>query len=165
MAQAFIMRTAKTLIRLGGCPGWSESSLGAHSFCWFCRVAAHFLYPYRNHIHRMIIRYECRNNHSFHLMLIIERFSLKVLKEFCGELYFFTPLLSSHIVWMPLWSFKSGHFIWNFVAALSKCLCVFYFILFFFFFMQIQSCWTHIIWAASWQNQQSDQSLRCALNG
>ena len=34
------MRTAKTLIRLGGCPGWSESSLGAHSFCWFCHVAA-----------------------------------------------------------------------------------------------------------------------------
>ena len=30
------MQTAKTLIRLGGCPGWSESSLGAHSFCWFC---------------------------------------------------------------------------------------------------------------------------------
>ena len=30
------MRTAKTLIRLGGCPGWSQSSLGAHSFCWFC---------------------------------------------------------------------------------------------------------------------------------
>ena len=24
------MRTAKSLIRLGGCPGWSESSLGAH---------------------------------------------------------------------------------------------------------------------------------------
>ena len=24
------------LIRLGGCPGWSESSLGAQSFCWFC---------------------------------------------------------------------------------------------------------------------------------
>ena len=32
-------RIAKTLIRLGGCPGWSESSLGAHSFCLFlsCR--------------------------------------------------------------------------------------------------------------------------------
>ena len=28
---AFLMRTAKTLIRLGGCPGWSESSLGAHA--------------------------------------------------------------------------------------------------------------------------------------
>ena len=35
------MRTANTLIRLGGCPGWSESSLGAHSFFWFCHVAAH----------------------------------------------------------------------------------------------------------------------------
>ena len=32
----------RRLIRLGGCPGWSESSLGAHSFCWFCHVAAHF---------------------------------------------------------------------------------------------------------------------------
>ena len=30
------MRTAKTLIRLGWCPGWSESLLGTHSFCWFC---------------------------------------------------------------------------------------------------------------------------------
>ena len=39
--QAFFTRTAKTLIRLGGCPCWSESSLGGHSFCWFCHVAAH----------------------------------------------------------------------------------------------------------------------------
>ena len=29
--QAFFMWTAKTLIRLGGCPGWSESSRGAHA--------------------------------------------------------------------------------------------------------------------------------------
>ena len=29
--QGFFMRTAKTLIRLGGCPGWSKSSLGAHA--------------------------------------------------------------------------------------------------------------------------------------
>ena len=28
--QAFFMRTAKTLIRPGKCPGWSKSSLGAH---------------------------------------------------------------------------------------------------------------------------------------
>ena len=27
--------------RLGGCPGWSESSLGAQSFCWFYHVVAH----------------------------------------------------------------------------------------------------------------------------
>ena len=29
------MRTPTTLIILGGFPGLSESSLGAHSFCWF----------------------------------------------------------------------------------------------------------------------------------
>ena len=37
--QTFFVRTAKTLISLGGCPGWSESSLGTHSLCWFCNVA------------------------------------------------------------------------------------------------------------------------------
>ena len=30
--------------RLGGFPGWSESSLGAHSFCWFCDVVAHMVW-------------------------------------------------------------------------------------------------------------------------
>ena len=35
-----IKRTAKTLVRLGGCPGCSESSLGAQSLCWLCHVAA-----------------------------------------------------------------------------------------------------------------------------
>ena len=29
-----------SLISLGGCPGWSESSLGAQPFCWFCHEAA-----------------------------------------------------------------------------------------------------------------------------
>ena len=54
-----IKRTPKTLIRLGGCPGWSESSLGAQSLCWFCRVAAHFnsfhLIPYqRSHFYHFL---------------------------------------------------------------------------------------------------------------
>ena len=38
-----IKRKRKTQIRLGGCPGWSEFSLGAHSFYWFCHVVAHFM--------------------------------------------------------------------------------------------------------------------------
>ena len=38
-----IERTAKSLIRLGGCPGWSESSLSAQPLCWFCHDAAHIL--------------------------------------------------------------------------------------------------------------------------
>ena len=33
----------KTLIRLGGCPGWSESSLGAHLFCWFCHETSYLM--------------------------------------------------------------------------------------------------------------------------
>ena len=33
----------RKLIRLGGCPGWSESSLGAQSLCWFCHGVAHFM--------------------------------------------------------------------------------------------------------------------------
>ena len=33
------MTKPATLIRLDGCPDWYESSLGGHSFCWFCHVA------------------------------------------------------------------------------------------------------------------------------
>ena len=52
--QCFFLRTVKTLIRLGGYPGWSESWLGAHSFCWFCHVAAqlyvtHVIQTYKLH--------------------------------------------------------------------------------------------------------------------
>ena len=38
-------RTMKTLIRLGGCPGWSESSLGAQIilFAWQCSGTFHNL--------------------------------------------------------------------------------------------------------------------------
>ena len=32
----------RRLIRLSRCPGWSESSLGAQSFCWFCHEVAYF---------------------------------------------------------------------------------------------------------------------------
>ena len=38
--QAFFMWTAKTLIRLGRCPGWSESSLDVQIVCWFCLAVA-----------------------------------------------------------------------------------------------------------------------------
>ena len=38
--QGFFIRTAKTLIRLGRCPGWSEYSLG----CWFCHAAIQLLF-------------------------------------------------------------------------------------------------------------------------
>ena len=34
----------RRLIRLGGCPGWSESSLGAHAIWWVLSCAASLLY-------------------------------------------------------------------------------------------------------------------------
>ena len=60
------MRTTKTLIRLGGCPGWSESSLGgypgwsesslgAQSLCWFCRVAGQIMNE-RTVSERLVVR-------------------------------------------------------------------------------------------------------------
>ena len=40
--QAFFIRTAKSLIRLGGCPGWSESSLGEHTILLVLSCAGSF---------------------------------------------------------------------------------------------------------------------------
>ena len=44
---SYPLSAQRRLIRLGGCPGWSESSLSALSFCWFCHVVSHML---RNHL-------------------------------------------------------------------------------------------------------------------
>ena len=38
---SYPLSAQRRLIRLGGCQGWSESSLGAQSLCWVCHVAAH----------------------------------------------------------------------------------------------------------------------------
>ena len=40
---SYPLSAQRRLIRLGGCPGWSESLLGTHLFCWFCHVAAHLI--------------------------------------------------------------------------------------------------------------------------
>ena len=37
---SYSLSAQRRLVRLGGCPGWSESSLGARSFCWFCHASA-----------------------------------------------------------------------------------------------------------------------------
>ena len=39
-AFSYPLSTQRRLIRLGGCLGWFESSLGAGSFCWFYHVVA-----------------------------------------------------------------------------------------------------------------------------
>ena len=39
---SYLLSAQQRLIRLGGCPGWSKSSLGAQPHCWFW-------VPYLNH--------------------------------------------------------------------------------------------------------------------
>ena len=43
MKKAYPLSVQRRLISLGGCPGWSESSLGAQSFCCFCHEVAHII--------------------------------------------------------------------------------------------------------------------------
>ena len=76
------MWTVKTLIRLGECPGWSELSLGAQSFCWFCREAAHLSMKLQKLIHslhpvlqpeeKVLIHtsnYSCNPNNYFKMLI------------------------------------------------------------------------------------------------
>ena len=39
---SYPLSAQRRLIRLVGCPGWSESSLCAQPHCWFCHIAAHY---------------------------------------------------------------------------------------------------------------------------
>ena len=39
---SFLHADSENSHQTGRCPGWSVSSLGAHSFCWFCHVAAQY---------------------------------------------------------------------------------------------------------------------------
>ena len=58
----------KTLIRLGGCPGWSASSLSAQSFCWFCNEAAHIYiakYSY-SILSKVSIIHDFHSYHQYH---------------------------------------------------------------------------------------------------
>ena len=41
---SYPLSAQQRLIRLGRCPGWSESLLGTQSFCWFCHEAAHIVF-------------------------------------------------------------------------------------------------------------------------
>ena len=49
-ALSYPFSAQRKLIRLGGCPGWSESSLGAQSFCWFCHEAAQIIFPWQSSV-------------------------------------------------------------------------------------------------------------------
>ena len=66
------MWTVNTLVSLGGCQGWSESSLGTQSLCWFCHVASHISLKYLSF----------SPVHLFCNLLFIHTFSSQELMQF-----------------------------------------------------------------------------------
>ena len=92
--KAIFMRTTKTLIRPGGCPGWSESSLGTHSFCWFCHVVAQFFLSFAP------FWYGCRNTfNSQNSRLSI--FDMVVLNIFNSEINAFQVHAMTYVSLYP----------------------------------------------------------------
>ena len=67
---------------MGGCPGWSESSLGAQSVCWFWHEAAH------------LVSCCCIGSNRTHTVSEGLKFCLGIVK------WLFTPnlLFSSHLL-------------------------------------------------------------------
>ena len=166
------MRTVKTLIRLGGCPGWSESSLGAYATCWFCHVAAQ--------IFKAIIK----GTYASVVILLLPSALNKIL-YILDQCCFTTDDIWPPVVVDQL--LQSGLMSWKLTFVWLKGLCIFHeklfliklnrhtqtqrFIKFLFpylidvllechlviiFSLFFGKTINHTIWAATWQNQQSE---------
>ena len=123
-AQAFFMRTAKTLIRLGGCPGWTV----------FTGCIGHFA------------------GSTCHFVGFIMRW-LILFYRFCCPVSFHTLLTDLHSERssrngepMPSWEYLQNKMSIDMTKP-TKWLCA---------QRRLRSAWA---------STQSDQSLRCALNG
>ena len=81
------MRTAKTLIRLGRCPGWSESSLGAQPFCFFVMSRLKCIWETRK-------KWLERNKFSADQTIVVELFRLQKNHSRSGLDFFFWFTLS-----------------------------------------------------------------------
>ena len=55
---SYPMSAQRSLWSNWACPGWSESLLGAHSFCWFCHVVVQILNAGRNCCLVIVIRHK-----------------------------------------------------------------------------------------------------------
>ena len=53
--QAFFVRTAKTLIRLDGCPGWYESSLDAHAILLVLSCCSSYIEEATTELHKKLV--------------------------------------------------------------------------------------------------------------
>ena len=95
------MRTAKTLIRMGGCPGWSESSLGA-------QVVLLVLSSGGSHYFSYIKRME---GYLWRLWALMGTLGLEKHLFSCGNTYFFNyapnysniTVLQYNTIWAMSW--------------------------------------------------------------
>ena len=96
----------KTLIRLGGCPGWSEASLGAHSLCrglclfvmsWLIYVCLYYYQIWILWSVQVVVKFLIYQNlwHVCQLLICIGIYvSLRFLKSvelfvwYCGPIFF-----------------------------------------------------------------------------
>ena len=88
----------KTLIRLGVCPGRSESSLGAHSFCWFCHVGA-----------QMPLRHVIKLNQEAKVCLLFGFLSVPLEKTHHKDNFFTSLALNCSSSHRCLFESISGH--------------------------------------------------------
>ena len=85
------MWIAKTLIRLGGCQGRSEHTMGAQPHCWFCHEAAQFSIVLHINIYRVGVGHSFMSTHKLHFYEKISKLSLNP-----HLFYFSEKLLLSH---------------------------------------------------------------------
>ena len=92
--QSWKKKKSKTLIRLGGFPGWPESSLDAQPFCWFCHVAAQIF-----RVHRTNTDIEVN---IFHKELICDLcFVYSFWRKSLGLVYWCKRMPTFTLAWSP----------------------------------------------------------------
>ena len=132
------MRTVKTLIRLGGCPGWSESSLGTHAtLLVLSRVVSH-VYMHRwgsvyRFVHQImskciVLRFVCvEKEYTFFICVFLFMhcsFLSPIKAIIIVAIYIYGPFFDVWIFIMNLPNFQKvggAYFFW----LVWECVCLF----------------------------------------
>ena len=154
-------RTVKTLIWLGTCPGWSESSLGTPSLCWFCHVAAHLFsenlpfWSCWHHWHYDKKKTENKNFGSWIILRSILWWQIRhLLCTFCQRLntQIFDHSRQQTVVVLNISMLKFVILV-SCTAGKINTIILLDYLCYILHLLNLTS-----IWAATWQNQQSDSA-------
>ena len=109
---SYPLSAQRRLIRLGGCPGWSESLLGAQSFCCFCHVVAQLKIGSMIGFLSTISQDDPRSNTRYatnHWSCFIERL-------------FLMQMLTTGKHWYPIFCRSSIYWIYEYIESKWPCL-------------------------------------------